>query len=142
VANRYSFAFIKPEGAEKTEAILSYLRDAGLTIVHSTDAFMTEHHIQGLYGHVPPHIMPRLKNQLLAKTCKVLVVQSNKDAVVELVRVCGEKTPPGDCAPQSIRYQLGSHRENEEHLNVIHRPKTAKERDENLALFGLLAFNS
>jgi nucleoside diphosphate kinase len=139
---RHSLFFIKPEMVDRRQDVFKYITDSGLQIACTHDVVMTHRHLRRLYGHVADHVMMKLKLQMLGHRCVVGIVKSEKDAIGELVRICGEKTAPSDCHAQSIRYQLGSHRDNEIHINAVHRPTNEKELDQNLALFGLLAFNS
>ncbi|MFZ1019369.1 MAG: nucleoside-diphosphate kinase [Minisyncoccia bacterium] len=127
---------IKPEALPYKEKIMDMIEKAGIPITEWRNLRLTESHLRILYPTITGETWHKMKKYLLNKEVLAAVVEGN-DIVQKLYEICGDKTKPFLCRPDSIRYLFKNiARQNEAFSqNIIHRPKNKQEAEEHVVLF-------
>lgn len=132
-----SLYMIKPEAMARREEIRGYIGQH-LTLGDIKTVQLPDWVMDELYDDLTDDLH-RATRIALSNPVELGLVHG-ENAIGKLLRLAGEKTAPGECHPESIRYRFGVREpmivgSARYFLNAIHRPKTPSEAALHINLF-------
>ncbi len=137
-----SFYMIKPHGLVFLEEVKEMIRNGSLIITETKRLVMPHWALEIIYSDLPE----RYRNSVFKPYVDAYVEAGlvvGKDSINTLLKIAGKELNPIDCAPESIRFKLGTPEplmiDNVRYYkNIIHRSSNSTEAKKDIGVFRMI----
>lgn len=133
---------IKPHGLVFHDKVKKMIENGGLSIPETKKLIMPHWALEIVYSDLPE----RYRNAVFKPYVNAYVETGlvvGRDAINTLLQITGTELSPTDCAPESIRFKLGTPEPLmidgvRYYKNVIHRSRNSAEAKKDIEVFRML----